>query len=315
MGIDERRARRLIGLSWSSSMTGFPVIRKAVIPVAGLGVRMLPVTKALPKEMMPICNKPVIQYAIEEAIAIGVEEVILITRTEKSILEQYFAPALELEHFLRRCGRQSELELVRSLSTLVRISTVRQLSPRGLGDALRCARSAVGGEPFAVILPDAVIDARLPALAQMTAAYRHYPYCLIATQTVPPADTPKFGMLQVASAVDASFPQLFRVLSLVEKPSAERAPSCYGVFGRYLLQPEIFDYLDSAPEDCNGEVQLTEALTRYCQQKPVYAVRFEGTHYDAGDKLGYLQAILHFAQKDPDLGPALAAYRAGQACS
>jgi UTP--glucose-1-phosphate uridylyltransferase len=283
-------------------------IRKAVIPVAGLGTRMLPVTKSIPKEMMPVCNKPIIQYAVEEAVASGLEEVILITRADKSILESYFSPAPELERFLQQHDRENELELVRSLSSLVRISAVQQSSPRGLGDALRCARSAIGDEPFAVILPDAMIDARPPVLAQLIGAYRHCPSCFVATQPVAPADTSRYGILKVASAGDDSLPQVFRVLSLVEKPAARAAPSLYGVFGRYLLQPRIFDYLDSAREDCNGELQLTEALNRYCQQAPLYALCFEGNHFDAGDRVGYLQVLLHYALKDPELGPALHDY-------
>jgi UTP--glucose-1-phosphate uridylyltransferase len=284
-------------------------IRKAVIPAAGFGTRMLPVTKELPKEMMPICNKPIIQYAVEEAAASGIEEVILITRAEKSILESYFAPAPDLERFLQQQGRDRELELVRELSSLVRISTVRQPSPRGLGDALRCARSAVGNETFAVILPDAVIDAGQPVLAQLIAAYQRHPDCFVATQPVEPADVSRFGMLAVTAVEDPSFPQrLFRVASLVEKPQAGDAPSSYGVFGRYLLRPEVFDFLDTARADAKGEIQLTDALARYCQRAPLYALCFEGQHFDAGQKSGYLEVMLHFALKDPELGPAVHRY-------
>jgi len=292
------------------TLDGKPAIRKAVIPVAGYGTRMLPVTKVLPKEMMPICNKPVIHYAIEEAVEMGAEEVILVTRMHKSLLEEYFAPAPELEDFLQEHGRERELELIRSLSSLVRISTVQQPSPRGLGDALRFARPAVGNEPFAVILPDAVIDARRPALTQLMDVYRHYPYTVIATQVVSPADTSKFGMLKLTPSADTAFPHLFRVLSLTEKPPSGATSSSYGIFGRYLLHPEIFDYLDSCPEDCNGEVQLTEALNQYCRDEPVYALCFEGSHYDAGNKVGYLQLVLHFASKDPELARVLELQRA-----
>ncbi len=281
-------------------------IRKAVIPVAGFGTRMLPVTKGLPKEMMPICNKPIIQYAVEEAAASGIEDVILITRSGKSVLESYFRPSPDLEQFLQQQGLDGELRALRRLSSLVRISTVQQPSPRGLGDALRCARSAVGNETFAVILPDAVIDARKPALAQLMAAYDRYPGCIVATQPVPPSDISRFGMLAVASIEDDSFPgTLFRVSSLVEKPRSGEAPSPYGVFGRYLLRPEIFDFLDSTATDARGEVQLTDALSKYCRRAPLHALCFEGTHYDAGEKSGYLQVILHFALKDPELVPLI----------
>ena len=286
------------------SATG--VIRKAVIPVAGFGTRMLPLTKALPKEMMPICNKPIIQYAVEEAAASGIEEVILITRADKSILESYFVPNPDLERFLEDRGREQELRLVRDLSSLVRISTVRQPSPRGLGDALRWARSAVGDETFAVILPDAVVDAHPPVLAQLMAAYHLHPGCWVATQPVEPADVSRFGMLEVTSLENASFPgRLFRVSSMIEKPRTGEAPSNYGVFGRYLLRPEIFDFLDSAQADAKGEIQLTDALAEYCQRAPLYALRFEGMHYDAGDRSGYLQVMLHFALKDAELGAAV----------
>lgn len=281
-------------------------IRKAVIPAAGFGTRMLPLTKALPKEMMPICNKPIIQYAVEEAAASGIEEVILITRADKSILESYFAPDPDLERFLKDRGRGEELRLVRNLSSQARISTVRQPSPRGLGDALRWARSAVGDETFAVILPDAVIDADPPVLAQLMAAYQLHPGCWVATQPVEPADVSRFGMLEITSVEDASFPgQMFQVSSMVEKPRTGEAPSNYGVFGRYLLRPEIFDFLDSAQADARGEIQLTDALAEYCQRAPLYAFCFEGKHYDAGNRSGYLQVMLHFALKDPELGSAL----------
>jgi UTP--glucose-1-phosphate uridylyltransferase len=284
-------------------------IRKAVIPAAGLGTRMLPITKGLPKEMMPIGNKPIIQYAVEEAAASGIEEVVLITRTGKSVLESYFAPAPELERHLEQQGRHAELQALRRLSSMVHISTVQQPSPRGLGDALRCARSAVGNEAFAVILPDAVIDAQTPALAQLMAAYHHYPDCMVATQPVPPSDVSRFGMLAVTSVEDDSFPgTLFRVSTLVEKPRSGEAPSAYGVFGRYLLRPEIFDFLDSAAPDARGEVQLTNALAAYCGSAPLYALCFEGAHYDAGESTGYLQVMLHFALKDPELAPAMRRY-------
>jgi UTP--glucose-1-phosphate uridylyltransferase len=281
-------------------------IRKVVIPAAGFGTRMLPVTKELPKEMMPICNKPIIQYAVEEAAASGIEEVILITRADKSMLEGYFAPAVELEDFLVRQNRLRELKLVRELSSLVRITTVRQAQPLGLGDAVRCARSAVGDETFAVILPDAVIDAPRPVLAQLVAAYQQHPGCFVATQPVDPAEMARFGMLAITPVPDDAFPEtLFQVSAMVEKPRRGESPSAYGVFGRYLLRPEIFDFLDSTQPDTGGEIQLTDALAKYCRQSTLYALCFEGTHYNAGEKSGYLQAVVHFALKDPELGPEL----------
>jgi UTP--glucose-1-phosphate uridylyltransferase len=286
-------------------------IRKAVIPAAGFGVRMLPVTKVLPKEMMPIGNKPLIQYAVEEAAASGIEEVVLVTATRKSALERYFRRDPKLERFLQERGRDHELQCLRSLSSLVRIVTVHQPAPRGLGDALLCARSAIGDEPFAMILPDAIIDASQPVVAQLISAFRQCPGAYIATQPVNPCDVTRFGMLAVApldnnSRVDG----ILRVLSIVEKPSPEDAPSHYGVFGRYLLTPKIFDFLNCTKSDSNGEVQLSGALTLYCRNNPLYALRFAGRHYDAGSRFGYLQATVEFALKDPELGPSVRDYLA-----
>jgi UTP--glucose-1-phosphate uridylyltransferase len=281
-------------------------IRKAVIPAAGLGVRMLPVTKVLPKEMMPIGNKPLIQYAVEEAAASGIEEVVFVTAARRSLLECYFRQDAELERLLEERGRVRELQCLRALSSMVRILTVHQPAPRGLGDALLCARTAIGDEPFALILPDAIMDAPQPVIAQLAAAFRHRPGAYIATRSVAPRDVSRFGMLAVAPLDDSPRSDgALRVLSVVEKPKAEDAPSHYGVFGRYLLTPEIFDFLDSAAQDENGEVQLSGALARYCQKNPVYALCFEGRHYDAGSRFGYLQAALEFALKDPELGPAV----------
>lgn len=285
------------------------VFRKAVIPVAGFGTRMLPLTKALPKELMPICGKPIIQYAVEEAAASGIEEVILITRPQNTLVEDYFRPDPDLEQFLLQRGQEQELQVVRSLSSLIRITTLRQPEPSGLGDAVRRARPLIGNEPFAVILPDAVIDAPCPVLAQLIGAYNRYPGCFVGTQPVTAAEVSRFGMLALAPAGGPSDRErLFRISTLVEKPQPAEAPSCYGVFGRYLLGPEIFDDLEAATADCNGEVQLTPALARCCQRIPFYALYFEGTHFDAGNKVGYLQVILHFALKDPELASGLRSY-------
>lgn len=270
---------------------------------------MLPVTKVLPKEMMPIGNKPLIQYAVEEAATSGIEEVIFVTASRKSALECHFRRDPELERFLEERGRDCELAALRALSSLVRIRTVQQMAPRGLGDALLCARSAVGDEPFAVILPDAIMDAPCPVVAQLIAGFRQLPGAYVATQSVEPCDVARFGMLAVAPVNDnAGASSVLRVLSVVEKPRPEDAPSRYGIFGRYLLTPEIFDFLDHTEPDGNGEVQLSGALALYCQKYPMYALRFEGQHYDAGSKFGYVQATLEFALKDPELGPAVRDY-------
>jgi UTP--glucose-1-phosphate uridylyltransferase len=284
-------------------------IRKAVIPAAGLGTRMLPITKAIPKEMFPLANKPLIQYAVEEAAASGIEEVILVTRAGKSVLERYFAPAPELERSLTRQGRERELELLLSISARVRISVVYQPSPLGLGDALRCAQSTIGNEPFAVILPDALVVAPQPVLAQLIAAYQYYPGSFVATQPVEPSEVSKFGMLAVVPIENTfTLAKIFRVSALIEKPLAGDSPSCYGVFGRYLLQPEIFNFLNSASAGQDSEIQLTDCLAQYCQTEPLYALYFEGTHYDTGDKVGYLRASIDFALKDPEVCHAVHKY-------
>jgi UTP--glucose-1-phosphate uridylyltransferase len=267
---------------------------------------MLPITKVLPKEMMPIGNKPLIQYAVEEAAASGIEEVVLVTATRKSILEHYFRGDAELECLLEERGRNFELQSLHALSSLPRIFIVYQPAPRGLGDALLCARSAIGDEPFALILPDAIVDAPQPVIAQLMAAYRHRPGAYIATRRVTASDVPRFGMLAVAPLDGGSQSDgVFRVLSVVEKPKPEDAPSHYGVFGRYLLTPEIFDFLDSTEPDGNGEIQLSGALALYCRKNSVYALCFEGRHYDAGSRSGYLEAAMEFALKDPELAPAI----------
>lgn len=284
-------------------------IRKAVIPAAGLGTRMLPITRALPKEMLPILNKPLIQYAVEEAMAAGIEEVILITRTDKPLLERYLNSNPVSDNDRQRHSRQYEAEHARAVSSTLRFTTVYQDFPRGLCDALCCARTAIGDEAFAVILPDAFVMAHRPVLAQLIDIYRHRPGSYVATQPVASSDTLRFGMLQVAPVeTDPRAHQLFRVLSLVEKPHHENAPSCYGVFGRYLLHPAIFDFLDHAQRHEGREAQLTDALTRYCRHLPLYALCFEGQHYDAGDKLGYLRAVIDSALRDPEVGPDLRGY-------
>jgi UTP--glucose-1-phosphate uridylyltransferase len=284
-------------------------IRKAVIPAAGLGTRMLPITKAIPKEMFPLANRPIIQYAVEEAAASGIEEVILVTRAGKSVLETYFASAPALELSLHQQGGGGELELLRTLSARVRISAVYQSSPRGLGDALRCAQSTIGNEPFAVILPDALVVAQKPVLAQLMAAYQYCPGSFVATQRVEESDVCKFGMLAVEPLENTfTSAKIFQVSALIEKPSVKDSPSLYGIFGRYLLQPEIFNFLNSASADPNGEIQLTDCLAQYCQTEPLYALCFEGTHYDTGDKVGYLRASVDFALRDPEVCNAVHKY-------
>jgi len=256
---------------------------------------MLPFTKAVPKEMLPIGNKPLIQYAVEEAAASGIEEIILVTRGDKPALERHFATDPTLEEILGRQGRKQELDAVRSLSKLAKITSVRQDSPRGLGDALLCARPFVDGQPFAVILPDAIISAAQPALSQLIAAYSRRPASYVATQSVEPEDVVRFGMLAVDMKEDSASPGVLRVRGVVEKPTQGDAPSHYGVFGRYLFEPEIFDFLDCVANPGREEARLSDALTLLCRQRVLYALCFDGKHYDAGNKLGYLQAVVDFA--------------------
>jgi UTP--glucose-1-phosphate uridylyltransferase len=281
--------------------------RKVVIPAAGLGTRMLPVTKVVSKEMLPICGKPLIQYAVEEAAASGLEEVILVIRPPHSQVADYFAPAPQLEALLAERHRRRELQTVRALSSLIRISVVPQAVQRGLGDAVLCARDAVGNEPFALFLPDAVIDSRRPVLAQLISAYLRTPGYFVATQPVGMAETSRFGILALSESGKRLSSRTLRVSGMVEKPQPRKAPSRFGVFGRYLLGPEIFDVLDATPTDGNGEVQLTDALAECCRKLPFYALHFEGTHFDTGNKTGYLEAILHFSSKDPELAATLRA--------
>ena len=286
-------------------MSGGSSIRKALIPAAGLGTRMLPVTKAIPKEMLPLVNKPILQYAVEEAAASGLEEVILVTRPDKP-LESYFTSGLEREKQLDDGDRRTGLHSLLDLSLRIRIRAVHQHTPSGLGDAIRCTRSTVGDEPFALILPDAVMRSHEPVIGQLLQSYAVIPGSYVATQTVEDADMSRFGMLDLKEIEDLGKRRLFRVLGLSEKPKPEQAPSRYGVFGRYLLEPVIFEQLESAARNGRaGDLQFAEALSQQCTEGRFYALCFEGRHFDAGDKLGYIQAVLEFALDDEEIGDAL----------
>jgi UTP--glucose-1-phosphate uridylyltransferase len=287
-------------------------IRKAVIPAAGLGTRMFSVSKVVPKELLPVGGKPLIQRAIEEAVASGVEEVVVVIRPGKSLLESFLSADQKWMPSRSHQGEEADPLAPDAFSSPVRITLVQQAQPRGLGDALLCARPAVGNEMFGLVLPDAVIDAPRPALAQLTAAFREQPGAYVATQSVEPSDVSRFGMLVLDSTADAARTgEVFRVRSIVEKPEPGQSPSNFGVFGRYVLTPEIFAELDRLTETSDGEVQLSEALASYCQRHPLYAFRFKGSHYDAGDPLGYFQAVVEFALKDTDMGPMFRDYLAG----
>jgi UTP--glucose-1-phosphate uridylyltransferase len=277
-------------------------IRKAVIPAAGLGTRFLPVTKAIPKELMPIAGKPLIQYAVEEAAASGVETVILVVSPGKHLLAEYFKGNRFLEERLLEHGRDADARALRQLTSLAEIRTVCQDSPRGLADAVGCARSEVGDEPFAVILPDTLIDSEVPCTRQLIDCYEAGYGCVIATREVDAREVGNFGILDIVATVPTiQEGRIFRVLSLTERPRPAFANSRFGIFGRYVLDPAIFSCIDQISPGFAGELQLTDALTTYSRHSALFAYCFEGSHYDAGDKVGFINATIDYALKQPDL--------------
>jgi UTP--glucose-1-phosphate uridylyltransferase len=280
-------------------------VRKAVIPVAGLGTRFLPATKAQPKEMITLVDKPLIQYAVEEAVASGIEEIILVTSPGKEVIEDHFDANPELERELAARGKAAEARVVREVAELANVVSVRQKKPLGLGHAVGCARDLVAGEPFAVLLPDEVIDGQVPCTRQLLDVHAGRGGCVVATLKVRGAEIASYGVMKV-EPVEGQW--LYRVRGLVEKPKPQQAPSPWVIVGRYVLEPEIFDILAETPPGRGGEIQLTDALARYAAEKPMYAVAFRGERFDAGNKAGLLKATLHFAGKHPELARALRAY-------
>lgn len=280
------------------------VIKKAVIPAAGLGVRFLPATKAQPKEMLPIVDKPAIQYIVEEVIESGIEEILIITGRNKQAIEDHFDKSLELEVRLKETGKTPLLELVQSISRLAHVCFVRQKEPLGLGHAVHCARKFVGDEPFAVLLGDDIVVSEKPCLKQMTDMYSEVQSSVIAVMEVPEKDVSKYGILD--SVLER--PGLYRVRDLVEKPAPEQAPSRLAIMGRYIIDPRIFSILADAAPGAGGEIQLTDALKVLCSEQPVYGMTFQGKRYDVGDKLGYLQATVEFALARPDLSDGFRRY-------
>lgn len=280
------------------------MIKKAVIPAAGLGTRFLPATKAQPKEMLPIVDKPTIQYIIEEAIESGIEDIIIITGRNKRAIEDHFDKSIELELLLRKTGKHELFEMVDKISNLVDIHYVRQKEPLGLGHAVLCAKKFIGNEPFAVLLGDDIIDSEVPALKQMLAQYKKVQSTIIGCKEVPKSEVDKYGIVQYLDQCD----QLFKVNSLVEKPKIADAPSTQAIIGRYILTPSIFDILEHVTPDKNGEIQLTEALDILLQHQDIYSYNIEGTRYDVGDKFGFLQASIDFAMKRPELKVQLLDY-------
>lgn len=286
-------------------------IRKAVIPAAGLGTRLLPATKAVPKEMLPIAGRPLIQFAVEEAISAGLDTVVLVVSEAKSLVAQHFSRDLALEKTLRTSGKEQEAELVRSLAQFADVHTVCQEVPLGLADAIRKARPIVGSDPFAVLLPDAIIDSAVPVIKQLLSCHQQHPGCIIGTQRVLHSEVSRCGILDVVPLDDGNADgRSFRVTSLAERPEPDSTTSDYAILGRYILEPAIFDYIDSLQPGFGGELQLTDALQLYSQKMPVYAYHFEGKHYDVGSKLGLVQATLAYSLKDSELACPLIEYLA-----
>ena len=279
-------------------------VRKAIITAAGWGTRFLPVTKSQPKEMLPLVNRPLIQYAVEEAINSGIEQVILITAMGKHAIEDYFDRSFELEYVLEQKGETELLQEMRRLSNLVNICYIRQKEQLGLGHAVLIARDIIADEPFAVLLPDDIIDSRVPALKQMIEVYEQRGTSVIAVERVSPQDTVKYGIIEPKEISH----RLYQVLSLAEKPEPQEAPSDLGIVGRYILMPEIFDALAATPPGRIKEIQLTDALQRLLKQQVISACEFEGVRYDTGTPSGWLEAAIALALKDPDIGPGLRQY-------
>ncbi|MBK9308935.1 MAG: UTP--glucose-1-phosphate uridylyltransferase GalU [Nitrospira sp.] len=273
-------------------------VRKAVIPAAGWGTRFLPATKASPKEMLPLVDKPLIQYAVEEAVASGIEDIIVITGRGKRAIEDHFDRSVELEETLKGTGKSQILHQIRQISNLANFCYVRQSEQLGLGHAVLCAQHLIGDEPFAVILGDEIIDAHVPALAQLTHVYKKRRGAVLGVQDVPKADVSRYGIVTPKRLAHG----LHRVEGLVEKPSPADAPSTLAVIGRYVLPPEIFPILRKTRPGKNGEIQLTDALKELAKKSPMYALEVEGRRHDAGDKLGFLIATVEFALKNPALG-------------
>ena len=273
-------------------------IRKAVLPAAGLGTRFLPATKAQPKEMLPLVDKPLIQYVVEESVQAGINNVIIVTGRGKSAIEDHFDVSVELEQFLAEKGKEKELRLVRDISDLIRVAYVRQKEAHGLGHAVSVAEELVADEPFAVLLGDDLIASDLPCIGQLMDVYEKVQAPVLAVMRVPSEEISNYGVISADKVED----QLYRVKSLVEKPLREEAPSDLAIIGRYILTPEIFGHLKTTEKDSRGEVQLTNALESLLAHSPVYGFEFEGLRYDCGNKLGFLIATVEYALKRHDLG-------------
>jgi UTP--glucose-1-phosphate uridylyltransferase len=275
-------------------------LRKAVFPAAGLGTRFLPATKAQPKEMLPLVDKPIIQYVIEEAVAAGLTNIIIVTGRGKNAIEDHFDVSYELEKLLEERGKHDLLEQVRAISSMINVAYVRQGETLGLGHAVMVARDLVGDEPFAVMLGDDIIDAPVPCMKQMVQVFERVGDPVIAVCRVPPEEISAYGVIDGEPEPDND--RLYRVRDMVEKPPPDQAPSDLAIIGRYILTPDIFEALARTPRDAGGEIQLTNGIRALRRHRRVYGYRFEGVRHDAGNKLGFLKATVEFALKRDDLG-------------
>jgi UTP--glucose-1-phosphate uridylyltransferase len=278
-------------------------VRKAVFPAAGLGTRFLPATKAQPKEMLPIVDKPIIQYGVEEAIHSGIQNILIVTGRGKTAIEDHFDVSFELEYLLESRGKKELLSIVRSISDMISVSYIRQKEALGLGHAVFRAMELVADEPFSVVLADDVIEAETPCLRQLLDIYEFFSAPVLAVMEVPPESISSYGAIDAEPVMhNGRNDRVYRIRDLVEKPKQSDAPSNLAIIGRYVLTPEIFGSLQAIDPGSGGEIQLTDALRHLLRSRPIYAYRFDGTRYDAGDKLGFLKATVEFALRRHDLG-------------
>ncbi len=277
-------------------------VRKAVFPAAGLGTRFLPATKAQPKEMLPLVDKPIIQYGVEEALAAGCDQIIIVTGRGKTAIEDHFDQSYELESLLQAKGKTDLLNIVREISDMIHLAYVRQKEALGLGHAVLMARELVGNEPFAVLLADDVVDARVPCLKQMMDVFNETQCSVIATERVEGKAISSYGVLDVKPVESRFGDRVFEIKNMVEKPKAEEAPSNLAIIGRYILTPAVFDMLSQTQAGTGGELQLTDGMRALLKEEKMFAYVFEGRRHDTGDKLGFLKATVEFALKRPDLG-------------
>ena len=289
-----------------SAMAG--TIRKAVFPAAGLGTRFLPATKAQPKEMLVLVDKPVIQYGVEEAVQSGVTDIVIVTGRGKNAIEDHFDVAVELESYLEQRGKTSLLEEIRKITQLINVAYVRQGEPLGLGHAVLVTQNLIGNEPFAVILGDDVIDATPPALKQMIDVFARVEGPVLAVERVPADQVSNYGVVKIDESAGNLGRGVYRVADLVEKPRREEAPSNLAIIGRYILTPDIFPSLTKTASDRTGEIQLTDGLRDLLRARPIYAYEIDGVRHDTGNKLGFLKALVYFAMRRPDLAAPFRKY-------